>query len=163
MMNLSNITPHKRWYVLALVIFILDQVSKYWITANFDYGQPWVITSFFNFTLLHNTGAAFSFLSEAGGWQRWFFSVVAFVISIIVVVWLARLDKTETHEALALALVLGGALGNLCDRVVLGHVVDFIVVHYQSYYWPAFNIADSAICIGAGLLVLLSFKQDQTD
>jgi signal peptidase II len=162
MMIFTAMAKNRRWYALAVLVFILDQASKIWVSSSFDYGQPWVITDFFNFTLLHNTGAAFSFLSDAGGWQRWFFTLVAIVISLVLVVWLSRLKKSESHEALALALVLGGALGNLYDRVQLGYVVDFIVLHYQQYYWPAFNIADSAICIGAGLLLLLSFKQDQT-
>lgn len=152
-----------KWYGLAVLIVVLDQWSKYWISANFDYGQPWVIADFFNFTLLHNTGAAFSFLSDAGGWQRWFFGVVAAVISVVLVVWIARLDTAKRWESVALALVLGGAIGNLYDRAVLGYVVDFIVVHYQQYYWPAFNIADSAICVGAAMLIIDSFRAGQKD
>jgi len=141
------------WYSLSLLIIVLDQLSKYWVSASLEYGQPVVFTSFFNFTLLHNPGAAFSFLSSAGGWQRWLFTAIAAVVSLVLVVWLARVAHRR-WEALALALILGGALGNLYDRVLLGYVVDFIVVHYKGCYWPAFNLADSAITLGAGVLIL---------
>lgn len=147
-----------RWYGLALLILVLDQLSKAWASTQLSYGEPWVITGFFNLTLLHNTGAAFSFLSDAGGWQRWFFGVVAAVVSVVLVVWLARLGDQRRLESLALALVLGGAVGNLIDRVWLGYVVDFIVLHYDTYYWPAFNLADSAIVGGAGLLLISGWK-----
>lgn len=150
-----------RWYILAIVVIALDQISKHWVSAALTYGEPVVFTPFFNFTLLHNPGAAFSFLSDAGGWQRWFFTVVAAVVSVVLVIWLARVSE-KRYEALALALILGGAIGNLYDRVVLGYVVDFIVVHYQDYYWPAFNIADSAITVGAALLILdMLFGKDK--
>lgn len=151
-----------KWYALAILIIALDQLTKYWVSANFTYGQPWVITDFFNFTLLHNKGAAFSFLSSAGGWQRWFFAVVALVVSCVLTVWMARLEASQRWLLSALALVLGGAIGNLYDRVVLGYVVDFIVVHYQRHYWPAFNIADSAICVGAAMLIIDSFRSSRT-
>lgn len=147
-----------KWYALAILVIALDQLSKHWISAHFTYGQPRVITDFFNLTLLHNKGAAFSFLSSAGGWQRWFFAVVALAVSCALTVWMARLASSQRWLLTALALVLGGAVGNLYDRVVLGYVVDFIVVHYQQYYWPAFNIADSAICVGAGMLIIDSFR-----
>lgn len=143
-----------RWYALALVVVLLDQASKHWMSSNLDYGEPWVLTSFFNFTLLHNPGAAFSFLSDASGWQRWFFSVIAIVVSLVLVVWLARVAASKPLESLALALVLGGAIGNVYDRLALGYVVDFVSVHYQNYYFPAFNIADSAISLGAFLLII---------
>lgn len=150
-----------RWYTLAIVVIVLDQISKHWVSAALTYGEPVVFTPFFNFTLLHNPGAAFSFLSDAGGWQRWFFTAVAAVVSVVLVIWLARVSE-KRYEALALALILGGAIGNLYDRVVLGYVVDFIVVHYQDYHWPAFNIADSAITVGAALLILdMVFGKDK--
>ncbi len=152
-----------KWYGLALVVLVLDQWSKHWFSANLSYGQPWVITDFFNFTLLHNTGAAFSFLSDAGGWQRWAFGAIASVVSVVLVVWIARLEQGKTWEALALALILGGAVGNLYDRMVLGYVVDFIVVHYERHYWPAFNIADSGICVGAAMLIVDSFRSSKSD
>jgi signal peptidase II len=142
------------WYAVALLVFVLDQWSKTAVVASLDYNSPVAFTSFFNFTLLHNTGAAFSFLSDAGGWQRWFFTAIAAVFSVVIVVWLARLPKSRWLEAMALGFILGGALGNLYDRLTLGHVVDFIVVHYQDNYFPAFNLADSAICFGAFWLML---------
>jgi len=142
-----------RWYSLALLVIVLDQLSKQWASASLVYGEPVVLTSFFNFTLWHNPGAAFSFLSDAGGWQRWFFTAVAAIVSCVLVVWIARVSVSKKLEAFALTMILGGAIGNLYDRVLLGHVVDFIVVHYQDYYWPAFNLADSAITLGAVLLI----------
>ena len=152
-----------KWYALAVLVIVLDQLTKVWASTSFDYGQPWVITSFFNFTLLHNEGAAFSFLSDAGGWQKWFFAAIAIVVSIGLIIWLARLEASRRWEAFALALVLGGALGNLYDRLVFGYVIDFIVVHYEQHYWPAFNIADSAICVGAAILILDSFVSNRDD
>ena len=150
-----------RWYAVAFVVLLLDQITKHWVSASLTYGDPVVFTPFFNFTLLHNPGAAFSFLSEAGGWQRWFFTAVAALVSVVIVIWIARVAQRR-WEALALALILGGAIGNLYDRVLLGHVVDFIVVHYKEYYWPAFNIADSAITVGAALLIIdMLFHKDK--
>ena len=142
-----------RWYGLAFLVIVLDQISKHWVEAVLTYNEPVVFTSFFNFTLRYNPGAAFSFLSDAGGWQRWFFTAVAIVVSAVLVVWIARIAATKKLEAFGLTMILGGAIGNVYDRVVLGHVVDFIVVHYQDYYWPAFNLADSAITLGAILLI----------
>ena len=142
------------WYVVALIVVALDQASKHAIEAAFEYGETLVFTSFFNFTLAYNTGAAFSFLADAGGWQRWFFAVIALVASVLLSAWIARTAKDKPREAFALAFILGGAIGNLYDRIVLGHVVDFIVVHYQDNYWPAFNLADSAITLGAAVLII---------
>ncbi len=146
--------PTATWYALALLIIVLDQLSKGMAEQYLDYGRPVVLTSWFNLTLQYNPGAAFSFLSDAGGWQRYFFSGVAVVISGVLVVWLHRLPPTLRLLPLSLALILGGALGNLWDRVALGHVVDFISVHYGGYFFPAFNIADSAISVGAALMIL---------
>ena len=142
------------WYAVALIVVALDQASKHAIEAAFEYGETLVFTSFFNFTLAYNTGAAFSFLADAGGWQRWFFAVIALVASVLLSAWIARTAKDKPREAFALAFILGGAIGNLYDRIVLGHVVDFIVVHYQDNYWPAFNLADSAITLGAAVLII---------
>ncbi|WP_323813034.1 signal peptidase II [Cellvibrio sp. NN19] len=142
------------WYVVALIVVALDQASKHAIEAAFEYGETLVFTSFFNFTLAYNTGAAFSFLADAGGWQRWFFAVIALAASVLLSAWIARTAKDKPREAFALAFILGGAIGNLYDRIVLGHVVDFIVVHYQDNYWPAFNLADSAITLGAAVLII---------
>jgi signal peptidase II len=146
-----------RWYLLALVIIALDQYTKGLASSLLDYGRPEPVFSWFNLTLQHNTGAAFSFLSDAGGWQRYFFSAVAVVISIALAIWLLRLSPGQWLLALSLGLILGGALGNLWDRVVQGYVVDFISVHYGGWYFPAFNIADSAITVGACCMLLDSF------
>lgn len=151
------------WYGLALLAIVLDQVTKWLATHFLRYAEPHPITSFFNLTLLHNKGAAFSFLSDAGGWQRWLFGLIAGGVSVGLVVWIARLPRRCRWEACALALVLGGALGNLIDRVLLGHVVDFIVVHYRDHYWPAFNIADSAITLGAAMLFIDMLRGSQKD
>lgn len=153
------------WYLLAVVVIALDLLSKYWISANLEYGQPVVFTSFFNFTLLHNPGAAFSFLSNASGWQRWFFTGIAAVVSVMLIVWIARIAATKKLETFALAMILGGAVGNLYDRVQHGYVVDFIVVHYKDNYFPAFNLADSAITLGAILIILDLFltREKPTD
>lgn len=141
-----------RWLALAAAIVAADLATKAWITSIFRYGEVREVTSFFNLVLVHNTGAAFSFLAGAGGWQRWFFAIVSTVISVVIVVMLRR----HAHNRLfagALALVLGGALGNLHDRLRFGYVVDFIQLHAGGYYWPAFNVADSAITIGVALLL----------
>ena len=141
------------WYGLALLVIVLDQYTKALAQSALEYGRPQEVFSWFNLTLQYNTGAAFSFLSDAGGWQRYFFSVVAVVISAVLVVWLYRMPRQQRLLALALALILGGALGNVWDRLLLGHVVDFISVHYGGHYFPAFNIADSAISVGAALMI----------
>ncbi|MGE8500112.1 MAG: signal peptidase II [Pseudomonas sp.] len=152
------------WLWLSLLVFVVDQVTKFWFDNNLSmYQQIVVIPDYFSWTLAYNTGAAFSFLAGASGWQRWFFAAVAVVVSIVLVVWLKRLKSDETWLAVALALVLGGALGNLVDRVVFGHVVDFILVHWQNrWYFPAFNIADTAISLGAILLALDMFKSKKS-
>jgi len=144
-------------FVLAAVVIGLDQYTKALASTELQYRVPVEITSWFDLMLAHNTGAAFSFLASAGGWQRWFLAGVALVVSVVVSVWLTRLKQSEQVLGIALGLVLGGGLGNLIDRVSLGYVVDFISWHYNDWYWPAFNIADSAICVGAVLLVWDSF------
>jgi len=141
------------WIWLSALIVLLDQGSKFIASSALVYGEPVVLLPFFDLTLLHNKGAAFSFLANQGGWQRWFFAAVALAMSIYLVVWLKKTPRTMVLQALALALILGGALGNLWDRVLLGHVVDFISLHWRHYYYPAFNIADSAITVGAVLLI----------
>ena len=146
-----------RWYGLAALIVLLDHYTKGLASGQLDYGRPVQIFSWFNLTLQHNTGAAFSFLSDAGGWQRYFFTVVSATISVGLVATLSLISRQNRLLALSLALILGGALGNLWDRVALGYVVDFISVHYQGRYFPAFNIADSAISVGAALMLLESF------
>ena len=163
MMGSSRLKPGEhsskvgRWYLLACLIVVIDQLTKYWVSSVFSYGETLELLPVLNLTLVHNLGAAFSFLSDAGGWQRWFFAIVSSVVSIVLVVWLYRLSARQTLLATALALVLGGAVGNLWDRVILGYVIDFVDVHYQQYHWPAFNIADAAITLGAILLIMESF------
>ncbi|MEO6021680.1 MAG: signal peptidase II [Burkholderiales bacterium] len=147
-----------RWLGLSAMVILLDQLTKFWVTSRFQLGDSVAITSFFNMVLAYNTGAAFSFLADAGGWQRIFFTAIAVIAAIVIVVLLRKPQNHRLFNA-ALALILGGALGNLVDRMLLGHVVDFIQVHAADYYWPAFNIADSAITIGAALLIWDSFRK----
>ncbi len=144
-----------RWWVLVVLVLALDQGTKHWAEAVLVYDQPVAITSFFNFTLRYNPGAAFSFLADQGGWQRWFFTILTVIVSAFLIVWIGRSAANgERVEPLGFALILAGALGNLYDRVLYGHVVDFIVLHYREFAWPAFNIADSAICAGVAVLIL---------
>lgn len=154
-----------KWLSLSTVIIILDQITKYYASQELVLYQAVHVISGFNLTLMHNTGAAFSFLSQAGGWQRWFFIGLASLISIAIIVWMYGLPANKRWLLAALALVLGGALGNVCDRVILGYVVDFIEVYYKDMYWPAFNIADSAISIGAIMLIIdaLFFNQAEIE
>lgn len=153
-----------KWLWLSLLVFVLDQASKLFFENSLSlYQQIVIIPDYFSWTLAYNKGAAFSFLASESGWQRWFFATVAVVVSVVLVVWLKRLKANETWLALALALVLGGAIGNLFDRVVYGHVIDFILVHWQNrWYFPAFNLADSAITLGAILLALDMFKPQKS-
>jgi signal peptidase II len=148
----------KIYYLISFVVIALDQWTKSLAVTELANGFI-KVTDFFSLILAYNKGAAFSFLSDAGGWQRWFFTAVAVGVSVVLVVWIYRLKQHEKLLAIALALVLGGAIGNVYDRIMLGHVVDFILVHYQDNYFPAFNIADSAISVGAALLILDAFLQ----
>lgn len=142
-----------RWLTLSLLVVLLDQVTKYVANTALVYAEPLAVVPSFNLTLMYNRGAAFSFLSEAGGWQRWFFVTISVLASVLLIVWLSRLKRQQWLLALALALVLGGAVGNLIDRLWFGYVIDFIQLYYRNFYWPAFNVADSAITVGAGLLI----------
>ncbi|MCX7089223.1 MAG: signal peptidase II [Methylococcales bacterium] len=146
-----------KWLWLSVLVLILDQASKLVVAEVMQLYQSIPLLPMFNLLYVHNNGAAFSFLSEAGGWQRWFFAAMALIISVVLTVWLSRLQKTETLLAAALSLVLGGAIGNLYDRLAYGYVIDFLDVYYQNWHWPAFNIADSAITLGVALLLLESF------
>jgi signal peptidase II len=152
-----------QWLWLSLVIIIADQITKHLVTKHLVYQQANEIISGLNLTLVHNTGAAFSFLSEAGGWQRWFFVVLTSAVSLGLIYWLGTLAKQRIWLAAALALVLGGALGNLWDRIMLGYVIDFIDVYYAQWHWPAFNVADSSICAGAGMLIIDAIWFDQAE
>ena len=146
-----------KWLWISALTLVLDQASKLAVDGSMQLFESIPLIPYFNLTYVHNTGAAFSFLAQAGGWQRWLFAGLAVVMSSIIAVWLHRLQKHETLMAVALAFVLGGAIGNLIDRVAYGYVIDFLDVYYQDWHWPAFNIADSAICIGVGLMLLESF------
>lgn len=151
-----------QWYALALLVLAFDQLSKLKALELLAYSQPVRVFDWFNFTLHFNQGAAFSFLSNAGGWQRWFFSALAIIVALVLVFWLRSLGRRQWPLALGLSLVLGGALGNLVDRLRFGYVVDFISVHYQSWYFPTFNIADAAISVGAAWIILDSLRGDST-
>ena len=146
------------WLWLGLLVFVLDQLSKHVISANFQYGESRYVFGWFNLVLAHNSGAAFSFLADASGWQREFFIVSTILISMVLL-WMLKNNHTNRVLAIALALVIGGAFGNLYDRVMHGYVVDFVQWHVAGYFWPAFNVADSAICLGAGLLIFDSFRK----
>lgn len=151
----------RNWLWLSAVVIALDLYTKHLIQSALAYGEHHAITPFFDLVLFHNEGAAFSFLAGAGGWQRVFFSLFALIASGVIL-HLLRKHAGQTLFCLALSLVLGGALGNLYDRLTLGYVVDFLFFHYQSWYWPAFNVADSAITVGVALLLLDSFKKPRT-
>ena len=148
-----------KWLWLSALVVALDQATKYIATSAMELYESIEVLPFFNLTLVHNFGAAFSFLSEAGGWQRWFFSTLAFVVSVVIIAWLPRLRDAHFHLPLALSLVLGGTLGNLVDRMVLGYVVDFLDFHAGGRHWPAFNVADTAITLGAFFLVLDTLRK----
>ena len=159
-MTIPQPTPRSRsafvlmlpWLILAVVVGVLDQITKQMVMANLQLGQMIPVTSFFDLVLVFNTGAAFSFLAEHSGWQRWFFTVLAFAISA----WMLTLMHHHRHEKLlpaAFALIIGGALGNVYDRLVHGAVVDFLHFHYAGWSWPAFNLADSAITVGVVMML----------
>ena len=145
-----------RWLGLSALVIVLDQISKLWIINHFVYGESLAVFSGFNLVLAHNAGAAFSFLSDAGGMQRWLFSAIAIIASGWIV-WLLRQHAQQKLFCFALALILGGALGNLIDRIAYGYVVDFLDFYWDTYHFPAFNVADSAITCGAALLLWESF------
>jgi len=159
---MRNSTGFIGWLSLALLVIVLDQATKVWVLANFSLGESRTLTSFFNLVLVFNAGAAFSFLSDAGGWQKWFFVVLATGISV----WLVRmLHQCAYHQAserllpAALSLVLGGAIGNVIDRLRFDAVVDFLDFHALGSHWPAFNVADSAISVGVCLMLVHQFRQ----
>lgn len=157
MPNTLKQIPTWVWLCLSLLAIVLDHLTKWLATHYLEYATPVPVLPFLNWTLLHNYGAAFSFLSDAGGWQRYLFTGLAMAVSVMLLIWLIRLPKHLMVLPAALALILGGAVGNLIDRVVLGYVVDFVHVFYQNYHFPAFNIADSAITLGTILLLIDTF------
>ncbi len=142
------------WLGIAAIVILLDQISKITIERSFQYAEIYPVTSFFNLTLVYNKGAAFSFLATEGGWQRYFFTAIG-VIASVVITYLLRKNATEKLFCWSLSLIMGGAIGNVIDRVVYGHVIDFLDFHYKNmYHFAAFNLADSAICLGAALFIL---------
>jgi signal peptidase II len=147
-----------RWLVLAAAVIVLDLATKAWVVSAFREGQEMPVTGFFSLVLAYNTGAAFSFLAGHDGWQRWLFTGIANVASVFLV-WMLRRGGHRTLMC-GLALILGGALGNLWDRVMEGRVTDFLLFHYAGWSWPAFNVADSAITVGAAMLILDSFRKE---
>ena len=160
---LESLNPAMRkWLGLALAVIVLDHLTKWWISSTLDFHEFVPVLPFFSLVRMHNTGAAFSFLADAGGWQRWFFITVG-IVATVIIMRLLKHHAGQPRMALALALLLGGALGNVIDRVVLGHVVDFLYFHYRSFAWPAFNVADSAISIGAALLIWDSLRGKPTE
>jgi signal peptidase II len=150
----------RKWFAISAVIVALDLYTKSLVQKAFSYGEHLTVTSFFDLVRYHNEGAAFSFLANAGGWQKWFFTAIT-AVAVIVITYLLIKHYAEKLFCTGLALVLGGAIGNLYDRLTLGYVVDFLYFHIDELYWPAFNVADSAICVGVALLVLDSFKRDK--
>ncbi|NNF17089.1 MAG: lipoprotein signal peptidase [Gammaproteobacteria bacterium] len=146
------------WFLLSGLVLGLDQWTKQWIIDNFEYGRYQAVFPHFNLTRLHNEGAAFSFLADAGGWQKTFFIVLGFAVSAVITIWIMRLEKGRNKLLGAgLALILGGALGNVIDRLLYGHVIDFLDFYYGTFHWPAFNVADSCIFLGAVAVILDSF------
>jgi signal peptidase II len=152
-----------KWFSISAVVIALDLYTKHLIEHAFVYGEHLKITSYFDLVRYHNEGAAFSFLSDAGGWQKWFFTGISIVASVVITYLIIKNSKIKHPSqklfCFGLALVLGGAIGNLYDRVTLGYVVDFLSFHLNDLYWPAFNVADSAICVGVALLLWDSFKR----
>jgi len=147
------------WLLLSGGVVWADMLTKQWASDSLTLYRPYELNSWLSMTLAHNYGAAFSFLSDAGGWQRWLFTGLSATVSTVLIVWVLRLPRREWRTGLALSLVIGGALGNLADRVRLGYVIDFVDVHYQNWHWPAFNLADSAISCGVALLLLDAVRQ----
>jgi signal peptidase II len=151
----------RKWFGISAIIVALDLYTKHLVQNAFVYGEHFTINAYFDLVRYHNEGAAFSFLANAGGWQKWFFTVIT-AIAIIVITYLIIKHYADKLFCAGLSLVLGGAIGNLYDRLTLGYVVDFLYFHIDELYWPAFNVADSAICLGVALLLLDSFKKEKS-
>ncbi len=146
------------WLWLSLFILAADQISKQLAESAIQLYERVALLPHLNLTLAYNRGAAFSFLSDQGGWQRWFFSVLAMVVTLVLVVWLRQLDRANRWTAISLSLIIGGAVGNLVDRLLFGHVIDFIDFYYGQWHWPAFNVADSAITVGVVMMLADAFR-----
>ena len=154
--NKSNGLGLSHWFAFSIVLVLIDQISKLWIVGSYQLGESHAITSFFNVVRVHNQGAAFSFLADASGWQRWFFTALG-VSAAILIIWMLKNHPGQRLFCLALACILGGAVGNVIDRVLYGYVVDFLDFHWLGLHFPAFNVADSAISLGAAGLILDEF------
>jgi signal peptidase II len=157
--NMPN-SPLKFLWISTLII-VLDQLAKYWAVTQLPLHQAVNVMPYFDWYLTYNRGAAFSFLADAGGWQRWFFTITAIMISSVIFFWIKKLEPNEKMTATSLSLILGGAIGNLIDRIYLGYVVDYVQIWLGNYPWPAFNIADAAISVGAVILILTSFTDSK--
>lgn len=152
-----------RWIGLTLIFLVIDQITKQITVNSMDLYQSIEVLPFFNITYVHNPGAAFSFLADQPGWQRWFFTAIASIASIVFMVWLSRTPKSNKLLSIAIALMLSGALGNLIDRVLFGYVIDFLDFYVGNSHWPAFNIADSAIFVGAAFMVIESYQSGKKE
>lgn len=151
-----------QWLIISVVVVVLDQITKWAAVTYLTRHVEVAVAPFLNFTLVYNRGAAFGFLNNAEGWQNVFFVALASIATIVIVYLLRKLDRRDYNSAIGLTLVLGGAIGNVIDRLHYGHVIDFIDVYYRSWHWPAFNVADSAISVGAGILILTAFGIGQS-
>lgn len=152
-----------RWLWLTVVMYALDQVTKQWVIRVFEYRESLNILPFFNLSYARNYGAAFSFLADAGGWQKWFFTAIALAVSVMLVWWLRQCKRAQVLLPVAFCLILSGAIGNVTDRLIYGYVIDFLDFYYQQWHYPTFNVADSAIFVGAALLIYDAFtNKDET-
>ncbi len=147
-----------KWLWLSVAVIVFDQASKLWVVGHFELYESLNLLPSLNLTYVRNTGAAFSFLSSAGGWQRWFFVAIALVATLVLSIWLARLKTSERWMAVTLSLILGGAVGNLYDRITYAYVIDFIDVYYKTWHWPVFNVADCAISVGVVMMLVDTFR-----
>ena len=150
-----------KYYFLSLILVIVDQLTKMKVLGSLKLYESIEITSFFSLTHVHNYGAAFSFLADEDGWQQYFLVSISVIASIAIILWMSKTSTNQPYKLIALSLILSGAIGNLIDRAVFGFVIDFINLHYQDFYWPVFNVADTAITLGVILLLLVDFKQDK--
>ena len=150
-----------KYYFLSLILVIADQLTKMMVLGSLKLYESIEITSFLSLTHVHNYGAAFSFLADEDGWQQYFLVSISVIASIAIILWMSKTSTNQPYKLIALSLILSGAIGNLIDRAVFGFVIDFINLHYQDFYWPVFNVADTAITLGVILLLLVDFKQDK--
>ena len=162
-MSNNKLVNNRHWIWISILVIVFDQLTKLLADHFLQYHQPVEVMPMFNLTLMYNKGAAFSFLANAGGWQRWFFLILTSAVSIFIYLWIRKLKTHQVLQYSALALILGGAIGNHIDRAIYGHVIDFLDVYLQQHHWPAFNIADSAITVGAFLLIYDTLKNPHED